>query len=103
MSTDRYWPRLAALPTTTLRVVVALVLVLGTALRYLASATWQPSDGWLLFVGGVLGVETATFFVKRKTEWTPEQRAAALAPLAGETPLTARDATLGAGAQAASD
>lgn len=59
---------LAKLPSTNARIALTLVCVLGTAVRYWSSTTWEPSIEWLAFLAGMSGLDTVQFFAKRKTD-----------------------------------
>lgn len=62
---------IANAPTTQIRLLVADGLAIATAARYFTSATWAPSEAWLLFVLGFAGVAAAQWYGKRTTEWKP--------------------------------
>lgn len=71
------------LPTTNLRIVVTLALVVGTGLVYLAIALtlslripmpdaqpiapWEPSGEWLTFLAAMSGLDALQFTTKRMT------------------------------------
>lgn len=57
---------LRTLPTTQIRVLVTLVVVLATATRYLSDG-WVPADSWLVFLGAMSGLDIAQFAAKRVT------------------------------------
>lgn len=57
---------LRELPTTNLRILVSLALVVATAVKVLI--TWQsPPTEWLIFLGSMLGLDTLHFAAKRAT------------------------------------
>ena len=58
---------LAKLPTTNTRIAVTLLLCVGTAVKYWASRTWEPSWDWLAFLLVMSGLDVTQFGVKRKT------------------------------------
>jgi len=58
---------LAKLPTTNTRIAVTLLLCVGTAVKYWASRTWEPSWDWLAFLVVMSGLDVAQFHSKRKT------------------------------------
>lgn len=70
--------RLGVLPTTQLRTVMTLLLVIGTGVVYLALAVksslvasakpWTPDTTWLGFLAIMSGLDGATFFAKRVTQ-----------------------------------
>jgi hypothetical protein len=57
--------------TTNTRVVVTLLLCVGTAIRYWAGDggvdSWTPSLEWLTFLAAMSGLDVAQFHSKRKT------------------------------------
>jgi hypothetical protein len=59
---------LADLPSTNARIVVSLLLIVATAVRFLV---WGPSSAewtsWLVFLGTLAGIDTAYFIGKRVT------------------------------------
>jgi hypothetical protein len=59
---------LGKLPTTQARVVVTLLLCLGTAIKYWASKDWDPALDWLAFLAAMSGLDMAQFGVKRTTD-----------------------------------
>jgi len=60
---------LGDLPTTQARVLVTLLCVIGTALKYtLSSVIWEPSYEWLAFLVLMSGLDATQFLVKRKTD-----------------------------------
>lgn len=61
------------LPTTNLRIVVTLLLVTGTAVRYWWGMSWEPSVSWLAFLGAMSGIDAIQFTQKRLTHWHPAQ------------------------------
>lgn len=61
----RTW--LQQLPTTNLRLLVTLVCMLLTTLRYVGSAAWVPDSGWLCFLAVMSGLDVTQFGVKRAT------------------------------------
>ena len=65
---DWFLERLAALPSTNVRIFVTLVVFLATALRYLtATDGWTPSLEWVGLLLGMAGVDAAQFLAKRRT------------------------------------
>lgn len=59
---------LAELPTTQLRILVTLSIVVATAVRYLAIPDPPTELGaWLGFLAGLAGIDTATVIGKRFT------------------------------------
>ena len=62
---------LATMPSTNTRIAVTLLCVVGTAVRYWASASWEPSDGWLTFLVAMSGVDVLQFHSKRTTQALP--------------------------------
>jgi hypothetical protein len=63
---------LGTLPSTNARIVVTLVCVFGTAIRF----WWKgaPANGWeawLTFLAAMSGVDTLQFLAKRKTQHPP--------------------------------
>lgn len=63
-----YWPRLSTFPTTNALVATVIFLAVGTFIAW-AVFNRTPPDGWYLFVGGLSGIATAHFGVKRKTQF----------------------------------
>jgi hypothetical protein len=57
---------LVDLPTTNTRIVVSLVCVLATAWRVLWR-DWAPDVNWLLFLGGMAGLDVLQYVGKRTT------------------------------------
>jgi hypothetical protein len=64
-----HWPRLSTFPTGSALVATVILLALGT---FFAWAIFKriPPDGWYLFVGGLGGIATTHYGIKRKT-WDP--------------------------------
>ena len=62
---------LISIPTTNLRVIVTLIVFLGTGIKYWSETTWQPSIEWLGFLLSMSGVDALQYFGKRKTTWHP--------------------------------
>ena len=64
---------LGNVPTTQARILVTLLLGLGTAIRYWASAPggWAPSWEWLGFLSVWAGIDAAQFYGKRVTHQGP--------------------------------
>lgn len=62
---------LATLPSTNARIAVTLGCVALTTLVYLSLAafgsSWEPSATWLMFLGGMSGIDTVQFYAKRRT------------------------------------
>ena len=63
----------ADLNTTNGRIVTTLAMVVLTTLRYLGSATWVPSVEWLAFLAAMSGLDSLTFYGKRKTHIPPKE------------------------------
>lgn len=61
------------LPTTNLRIVITLLIVIGTATRYWTSGSWSPSIEWLMFLTTMSGLDAVQFSQKRKTQWRPSE------------------------------
>lgn len=91
---------LGDMPTTQARVMVTLVVVIGTALKYFLSKAvvvnatvvvtrWEPSYEWLTFLVLMSGLDAAQFLVKRKTD------ANYVAAQAGAVPDAASEAARG--------
>lgn len=64
---DRVLVWLGKVPTTNARIVVTLVVIVGTAIRYWWNGTWEPSGEWLTFLVAMSGVDVAQFHSKRVT------------------------------------
>lgn len=64
---DRLLVWLGKVPTTNARIVVTLVVIVGTAIRYWWNGTWEPSGEWLTFLVAMSGVDVAQFHSKRVT------------------------------------
>ncbi len=68
---QQLWLRFKELPTTNVRIVVSILLAIGTAVRYLV---WGLSPGqqqgwveWLIFLSVWAGIDVAQYLIKRKT------------------------------------
>lgn len=63
-----HWPRLSTFPTTNALIATVILLAIGT---FIAWAVFQrvPPDGWYIFVGGLSGIATGHFGVKRYTDF----------------------------------
>lgn len=70
---------LGDMPTTQARVFITLLVVLGTAVKYMSSGAvivnavvvvprWEPSYEWLAFLAVMSGLDAAQFLAKRKTD-----------------------------------
>jgi hypothetical protein len=55
------------LPTTQIRVLVTTGLAVATTIKYLSSDTWVPDAAWLVFLGGMAGLDVAQWTAKRVT------------------------------------
>ena len=75
---DKALEILGNIPTTQLRIVVTLALVVGTAIKIWVSSNWSPEWDWLLFLGGMAGLDVLQHFNKRKTTWKPTEHANAV-------------------------
>jgi hypothetical protein len=58
---------LGRVPTTNLRVMVSLVLAIGTGVRVLIVWTAPPWE-WLAFLGAMMSLDVAQFGTKRLTD-----------------------------------
>lgn len=58
----------ACIPTTQVRVVATIGALLLTTLAYITSSTWEPSYEWLIFMGGMSGLDVTQFHLKRTTD-----------------------------------
>ncbi len=114
--TRRFLSWLGAFPSTNGRIVVGLALAIATGVRVVALG-WTPPDSWLIFLAGLAAIEVAQFTAKRVTasEYKPAGRDTGFYPAVppvpppsgGGTgtvgPLSAADASHGAGARTATD
>lgn len=68
MAKRKRFEALAELPTTPLRILVTLSVIVATAVRYLFLPD-PPSElgAWLGFLGALAGIDTATVIGKRYT------------------------------------
>ena len=66
---ERSFEVIGKMPTTQFRIVVTIVMMLGTAAKYWMSATWQPSVPWLGFLSVMAGVDTAQHVAGRLTDY----------------------------------
>ena len=67
-------------PTTNLRIILTLMMALGTAIRYWAAIgpdSWSPSPEWLIFLAGMSGLDVWQHYNKRKTTFSPQDIAEA--------------------------
>ena len=58
---------LATFPSTNGRILLSLLLMLGTGIRVLVSWTAPPWE-WLVFLGAALGIDVVQFGMKRATQ-----------------------------------
>ena len=75
---DKALEILSKVPTTQLRIIVTLALVIGTAIKIWTSQDWSPEWDWLLFLGGMSGLDVLQHYGKRKTSWKPTEHANAV-------------------------
>jgi len=78
---DKILTWVGAVSTTNVRILATILFAGATTARYLlstcqaTSATtcvhWEPSLEWCGFLIGMSGLDTAHYFVKRKTSWNP--------------------------------
>ena len=68
---QRLFSTIGSLPTTQLRILLTMVVVLGTAVQYLVSDQWEPSGEWLMFLASMMGIDTLHFIGKRATQFRP--------------------------------
>ena len=66
---ERTFEIVGKMPTTQFRIMVTIVMMLGTAVRYWTSITWQPSVPWLGFLSVMAGVDTAQHVAGRLTDY----------------------------------
>jgi len=67
-------------PTTNLRIILTLMMAVGTAIRYwvaIGSDSWSPSPEWLIFLAGMSGLDVWQHYNKRKTTFSPQDMAEA--------------------------
>jgi hypothetical protein len=77
--TNKFNNWVATAPTTNLRILVTLLLVVGTAIRYWISGLfgaegvelWEPTWEWLIFLATMSGIDALQHYGKRKTAWHP--------------------------------
>jgi len=72
-----FYKFLDKLPTTNARIALTLALALGTAIKYWASASWEPAWDWLMFLALMSGLDVAQHWAKRSTSWSPKEQAEA--------------------------
>lgn len=83
---DKTLEILGKVPTTQLRIVVTLALVVGTAIKIWTSQNWSPEWDWLLFLAGMAGLDVLQHYGKRKTSWKPTEHANAVRIQNGHAP-----------------
>lgn len=66
-----FYKLIAEAPTTNIRILVTLALVIGTAIKHWSSDTWNPDWNWLIFLMAMSGLDVLQHFAKRKTAWHP--------------------------------
>lgn len=64
-------------PTTNIRIILTLAIVLGTAVKYWSNDVWIPDWQWLTFLAGMAGLDVWQHHNKRKTTWSPKEKAEA--------------------------
>jgi hypothetical protein len=64
---------LAKMPSTNARIAMTLVIALGTAIKYWASGSWEPSVEWLAFMVTMAGIDALQYHGKRRTFKTPKE------------------------------
>jgi len=76
---DKVYKLIDKAPTTNLRIIVTLLLVIGTAIRYWAAGggptAWSPDWDWLMFLAAMSGLDVVQHWAKRKTAWSPTEQA----------------------------
>ena len=65
-------------PTTNMRILMTLGIVLGTAIKYWASSGWVPDIQWLVFLAGMAGLDVWQHYNKRVTTFSPTEHAEAV-------------------------
>jgi hypothetical protein len=61
---------LAGLPTTNLRILASIALLVATGVVTMVRWT-DPPSGWLVMLGVALGLDVTQFHLKRKTTFPP--------------------------------
>jgi hypothetical protein len=61
---------LGKVPTTQARVVVTILCVVATTVRYIIGG-WVPNLDWLGFLAVMSGLDVTQYYAKRATEFTP--------------------------------
>jgi len=57
----------AKISTTNIRIFVTLGIIVYTAITYMNSATWVPSNSWLTFLFALCGADVTQYGIKRLT------------------------------------
>ena len=72
LNIERGMDLLGKVPTTQARMITTLLLIVATAGRYFSSNVWVPTESWLMFLGGLSGIDVAHFASKRWTQIMPD-------------------------------
>ncbi len=84
---DKTLEVLGKVPTTQLRILVTLALVIGTAIKIWRAPDWSPEWDWLLFLAGMSGLDVLQHYGKRLTSWKPTEQANAVRIQNGHEPI----------------
>lgn len=57
----------AKISTTNIRIFITLGIIVYTAITYMSSATWIPSNSWLTFLFALCGADVTQYGIKRLT------------------------------------
>lgn len=76
--TNKAYELMRKAPTTNIRILLTLAIVTGTAIKYWMHDTWIPDWQWLIFLAGMAGLDVWQHNNKRKTTWTPKEKAEAI-------------------------
>ena len=67
MTREDIYNAIGELPTTQIRVLITTGLAIATTIKYLGSDVWVPDTSWLVFLGGMAGLDVAQWTAKRVT------------------------------------
>lgn len=64
------WMFIEKMPSTNFRIFISLILATATGIVVLIRWTAPPWE-WMVFLGGMMGLDVLQFKVKRETQQTP--------------------------------
>ena len=92
---NRLYKLVEIAPTTNMRILLTLGIVLGTAIKYWVSSGWIPDIQWLVFLAGMAGLDVWQHYNKRVTTFSPIEYAEAARIQNGHVPSIDEEEDIG--------